>query len=327
MHTRTPSLVVALALLAASPALAQHAQGDRPDANLLAGPRLADQPSPHPTLVELGLDGRLVEPEGRIEFAAAAMLPLSPDELDHVQILRRSRASDLDRGGPMRVKLILDLQGALALDDAAQIASALAAFDEGRPTWADRRPLADQIRVGLSPSNALAFDAALAEYTSAWLRQEQSMQGMGSATPDTLLARRETTARVAEVYSSYERTSKERQERFNAILARLNVTPQQDAAIRNALVASVTESNFKPRPRDGLKALGTIWSTLTWSQRTEFFRFLKEERQARGEKGIVASRPQTTALIASTPFLLLIHRRKRRRRGHSATSLSSPRLG
>jgi hypothetical protein len=190
----------------------------------------------------------------------------------------------------------------------------LAAFDEGRPTWSDHRPLADQIRVGLSASNAQTFDTLLAEFDAAWLRQEESAQDMTSASPEQLLARREQAARIAEVYASYERTSKERQARFNTILARLNVTPQQDAAIRNALVASVTESNFKPRPRDGLKALGTIWSTLTWSQRAEFFRFLKEERQARGEKGIIASRPQTTALVASTPFLLLIHRRKRRRR-------------
>lgn len=130
----------------------------------------------------------------------------------------------------------------------------------------------------------------------------------------TLLAQLEREKKIAEIQRPAEASAKQARERFETISRRLDLTSEQEGTLRTLLQEYATNSNFNPRPRDGLKLLADMFGVLTWGQRLKLRKYLNEER---GDNRFRPLRdaPKGTGIAAGVPVMLLSVRRKRRRIG------------
>jgi hypothetical protein len=299
---------------------------------LLAGPRVevADR---RVSLVKIGPDGMLAELEDREEIVAIDLLRLTPAERDPSDRLVRLRVAEVMSGGLGKIPILLELQEAIASGVDERVDEVLARFGTTRPTWANPTAL-DVIIEGALPQHARgAYRAIVDEYRAAWLQQQRGTEpgterGRGlpgpAPMPDSmmarvdadsdavLLAKLERAKKLADIRRPTDASLAQARERFEKIGRRLELTPEQEGRIQTLAQEYATGTNFKPKPRDGLKLLGDLFDVLTWKQRAEMVRYLREENPKPRWRPLRDS-PQGTLMAAGVPVLLVVGKRRRRR--------------
>lgn len=289
---------------AAAPA-PKHLAKDSP---LLAGPAVEDA-APVKTLVHFGADGRLIPLENREEIEAVDLLDLSAAEREPIDRYIRLRIADVTAGGIRRIPLILELQEAIASGLDERTDDVLERYGAHREIWKTRP---EEVISRALPERARPEYVRLIErYRESWIA-EKSRDSMSDRA--TLLARLEREKKIAEIQRPAEASAKQARERFEKISRRLDLTSEQEGTLRTLLQEYATNSNFNPRPRDGLKLLADMFGVLTWGQRLELRKYLNEER---GDDRFRPLRdaPKGTGIAAGVPVMLLWVRRKRRRIG------------
>ena len=302
---------------------------------LLAGPRVA-APDRRVSLVKIGPDGMLAALEDREEIVALDLLRLSVEEREPIERLIRLRVAEVMSGGLGKIPILLELQEAIASGEDAKVDAVLERFGATRPTWANPTALDVVIEGALPERTRAAYRAIVDEYRAAWLEQQRGVEaaitrGRGLPGPDAepdsmttradadaesdaaLLAKLEREKKLADIRRPTDAALAQARERFERIGRRLELTPEQEGRIQTLIQEYATGTNFKPKPRDGLKLLGDLFGVLTWKQRAELVRYLREENPRPRWRPLRDS-PQGTLMAAGVPVMLVAGRRKRKRR-------------
>ncbi len=99
-------------------------------------------------------------------------------------------------------------------------------------------------------------------------------------------------------------------ERFEAISRRLDLTTDQEGRLQTLVQEYATNTNFQPKGRDGLKLLSDMFGVLTWEQRVEMAKYLREQRAGERFRPL-RDAPKGSGMAAGIPILMLATRRKR----------------
>jgi hypothetical protein len=330
---RTTIIAVILGL-AGSAAFALASEPLRDEGVLLSGPKVT-APDRRVTLVKIGPDGMLAGLEDREEIVALDLLRLTPDEREPIDRLIRLRVADVMSGGLGKIPILLELQEAIASGEDAKVDGVLERFGATRPTWSNPTPLNEIIENALPERVREQYRALVDEYRAAWLEQQRGVEseiargrdlpGPG-AMPDSmvtradadmasdaaLLAKLEREKKLADIRRPTDASLAQARERFERIGRRLELTPEQEGRIQTLIQEYATGTNFKPKPRDGLKLLGDLFGVLTWKQRAEIARYLREENPKPRWRPLRDS-PQGTLMAAGVPVMIVVGRRRRKR--------------
>lgn len=277
-------------------------------APLLAGP-MVKEAAPTKTLVRFGADGRLIALENREEFEAIELLDLNEMERESVDSYIRLRLADVTAGGIRRIPLLLELQEAIASGSDERVDGVLERYGAHREVWTTEPE--EVIAAALPEWKRIEYAKLVAQYREAWV-SEKSRET--TADRGTLLAQLEREKKIADIQRPAEASLSQARRRFDAISRRLELTNEQEGKLRTLLQEYATNSNFNPRPRDGLKLLADMFGVLTWGQRLELRKYLNEERGGDRFRPL-RDAPKGTGLAAGVPLTLLAIRRKRRRIG------------
>ncbi|MBY0111706.1 MAG: hypothetical protein K2Y21_02705 [Phycisphaerales bacterium] len=299
---------------------------------LLAGPKVAATDR-RLSLVHIGADGMLAALDDREEIAAVDLLELTPAERDPIDRLLRLRIGEVMSGGLAKIPILLELQEAIASGEDDKVDDVLQRFGVTRPTWANPTPLDEIIEAALPGRARRAYRAIVDEYRAAWLEQQRRTEpGRGRGLPgparasssmtsstdtdapsdEALLAKLEREKKLADIRRPTDAALAQARERFKKISRRLDLSPDQEGRIQTLIQEYATGTNFKPKPRDGLKLLGDLFGVLTWKQRAEMARYLREENTKPRWRPLRDS-PQGTLMAAGLPVMLVVGRRKRKR--------------
>ncbi|MDX2117686.1 MAG: hypothetical protein SFY96_05825 [Planctomycetota bacterium] len=278
-----------------------------PDASALAGPIVLESTRER-SLIQRDYAGRVRALARHEAIEALDLLVLSADEKEATHALVLRRAKELDAGGPKKIPIILDLQTGVANNDTQKIDDAIALLDATRPCLADPTPLEDLIADRLQPDNATRLLAFVREYRDALV--EDARVTTPDASREDVLKAHLRDVRVAEVQASIDRTLGQRQMEFEAVSARLNLTPEQQGKIQRIVLELASANNYEPRGKDVLRAFIQGFRVLTWEQLRELRQI---QRERTGSRGLVRDHPQTSAAFLTAPVFLFGPRRRRPR--------------
>ena len=273
---------------------------------LLAGPRVEERAAAK-TLVRFGADGRLLALDDREEIVAIDLLELSEAEREALDRLVRLRLADVMSGGLKRIPLVLELQEATASGEEAKIDDVLMRYARNRPIWGNKIALVQVVEDAL-PERVRAENRRLvSEYQDAWvaMKSRESMRGR-----EELLADLEREKRIADIRRPTEARLAQARERFEAISRRLDLTTDQEGRLQTLVQEYATNTNYRPSGRDGLKLLSDMFGVLTWEQRVEMAKYLREQRTGERFRPL-RDAPKGSGMAAGIPILMLATRRKR----------------
>ncbi|MBX3380636.1 MAG: hypothetical protein KF805_11130 [Phycisphaeraceae bacterium] len=274
---------------------------------LLSGPTVHEAEAA-PSLVRFGADGRLLALDDREEILAIDLLGLSEEEREPLDRLIRLRLADLMSGGLKRIPLILELQEATASGEAAKIDDVLMRYARNRPIWGNKVALVEVVANALPERVRGEYRRLVNEYQDAWvaMKARETMKGR-----EELLADLEREKQIADIRRPTEARLEEARSRFEAISKRLDLTTEQEGKLRTPLQEYATNTNYRPTGRDGLKLLSDMFGVLTWEQRAEMAKYLREQRTGERFRPL-RDAPKGTGVAAGVPILMLAARRKRR---------------
>jgi len=298
------ALVLGLLVLASADGNAVRFDDDL----LLAGPRVQEQ-AKMPTLVHFGADGRVLALDDREEILAIDLLELSEPEREPIDRLIRLRLADVMSGGLKRIPLVLELQEATASGEATKIDDVLMRYARrNRPIWGNRVALAQVVEEALPARVRTEYRRLIAEYQDAWVATKASENTKGR---EELLADLEREKRIADIRRPTEARLAQARAKFDAISKRLDLTTDQEGKLRTLVQEYATNTNYRPSGRDGLKLLQDMFTVLTWEQRVEMAKYLREQRTGERFRPL-RDAPKGTGMVAGVPILMLATRRKRR---------------
>lgn len=338
---RTATIVMILGLIGSAAGVASAGTAMAADEpGLLAGPKV-DAPDRRVSLVKIGPDGMLAGLEDREEIVALDLLRLSAAEREPIDRLIRLRVAEVMSGGLGKIPILLELQEAIASGEDARVDDVLRRFGATRPTWANPTPLDEIIEAALPEHARSDYRTIVTEYRAAWLDQHRGTnreldldRGRGlpgpahspdAMSPDAmstdadavaasdaaLWVKLEREKKLADIRRPTDASLAQARERFEKIGRRLELTPEQEGRIQTLIQEYASGTNFKPKPRDGLKLLGDLFGVLTWKQRAEMVRYLREENPRPRWRPLRDS-PQGTLMAAGLPLMLIVARRRRK---------------
>lgn len=240
---RPTSLAIAAVLMSACPTLALPQDEDPP---LLSGPTVASTDQ-KPTLVQRDFTGSLTRLERHPAEAALdhVLDRFSIDEptKEAIEAILSERRMALDELVVDRLDLLIKLSNG---GDQADRAESVRALRQALAPITRKGRLGDRIRALLPEQAASEHQRLEAEYVQAAIDdriQLLSSEQMGG--PERGLRMRAQAIEMlvglgAEVRSAYERTLVQRGEELDALIASLNLSPEQDGKVR-AIIQAYTE--------------------------------------------------------------------------------------
>jgi len=275
---------------------------------LLAGPRVEERAAAK-TLVRFGADGRLLAIDDREEIEAIDLLGLSEAEREPLDRLIRLRLADVMSGGLKRIPLVLELQEATASGEAGKIDDVLMRYARNRPIWGNKIALVQVVEDALPERARPEYRRLVNEYQDAWvvMKSRESMKSR-----EELLADLEREKRIADIRRPTEARLAQARERFEAISIRLDLTSDQQGRLQTLVQEYATNTNYQPKDRDGLKLLSDMFGVLTWEQRVEMGKYLREQRTGERFKPL-RDAPKGSGMAAGIPIVMLAARRRRTR--------------
>lgn len=271
-----------------APARAEPAGQPQTDpAPALAGPRLAQAEQPA-SLVERDFEGKVKRLDEPADEAAARLLDLSPADRAAVGKIIAQRQAIVDRVVVEHFSTLLKLYNATDPEDRRSL---FREFMTHMTELRERGRLADELAAILPPEQVQRHRDLVAEYFRA-VAQEAGGEGMrGPDAGDGPRARpgagggalrEEMLKQIGiAVRRSYERTFGQRQKDFEDLIARLNLTPEQDAVVRKLAVDSAQKQALEGRDeREQRRVFFRIMQELTPEQRAVLIEHVQGRRPA-----------------------------------------------
>lgn len=256
----------------------------------LSGPSV-DPADAGPTIVERSFDGSLKRPDIRPEEAALRKLTLTSAEQAAADAVLADRAAMLDGIVRDNLELLVRAQGARASGDGVEIAKVNKEFREALHPLALKGRLGEQLAAALEPDNARAFNRMVREYYRALVVQGNKGKPDGDPMPGdvdemTIMDSGGTGGRRAalvrqlgevfgqEVRRSYERIAAEGQARLDDLVKALDLSPEQDAKVREIALDFVQKNLKYPTQAQRAEVFRKVLAELTPEQRARAFGLL-----------------------------------------------------
>jgi hypothetical protein len=270
-----PALVIAL--LAASPALAQPAAAPKAPPPL-QGPAVTEAPA-KPTLVERDFAGKLKRLETSPEEAALALLTLDEETRSKTQAVLAERTAILDKIVLDNLDLVIQIHNARQSGSRIDQLVLLGDFVKAMRPLNDRGTLADELLPVLPLAQGADFRALVREYNQAATAEivaEAKSRGE-RLTPRQAATRESLIVLGQEVKRSYERQITSKTAEFEAIIAQLNLDPDQDSKIRNLVLDYAQEVKGKPTADQRRAVFFKIMALLDSEQQRTLVRLFRIE--------------------------------------------------
>lgn len=283
MRVSGGAVAFVLAVSAVSPAVAQTAESPA-----LSGPSVGTTGAARPvSLVERDFDGKLKVLETEPVGAAIAIMTLTPESRAAAEkvLLERSAAWDLFVRD--RLKEIAELGAARQAGDRAAAAQSVRQLMRDARPILDKGPLVDQVAEVITASEAAQLRSIVQEYQDA-VREAAPQGRAGSARRGRVqqaLGERVMTF-GQEIKASYERVFGSRQRELQELIARLDLSPEQESQVQRIFTDLAQKTYGKPSREQSARAVFEAYRLLDSGQRERF-------RQMAGERlgGEVAAAP------------------------------------
>lgn len=241
----------------------------------LAGPKVDRHPDGRRTLVQREFDGRLkrleVEPVG----AAVAIMVLSDSDRAAAERVLLARKTAFDALIRDNIPLLMRADGAFKGHDGGEGQLALQQlFEKARPII-DRGPLIDQVADAISPAAAAELRRIHAEYMAAAV-QDRVDRGEKPGRFGLRLA--EGFAQFQrEVEDSARRVFEGGDKEFKQLVAKLDLTPEQESRIQGMFMDLYANSMGKPPKGEQAKVLLKSLGLLTPEQKVKLREIIAQE--------------------------------------------------
>ncbi len=264
--------------LAAGPAGAALGQGE--DDALLGGPPVEVEAAT-PTLVERDYEGKLRELDVRAEVAAIGLLGLTDAEREDVDALIQQRAALADQVVFENLELIVQLQSVMNAGEPGQRGRGGGAgrelfmqMIEALAPMRAQEPLVDHLADALPASVHGQYRAIVAE----WYEAQAS-----EASGDARERRRgrmggRLGAMRTELRAAYERGVADRTQRIDDLIARLDLTPEQEGEVRRMITDFTQKTGGEPTEAQRAELFRQILGTLGPEQRRKALESIRRER-------------------------------------------------
>lgn len=234
------------------------------DGNLLAGPKVtgsapgagdAKEGMRRDTLIERDFEGRIRRVETHPAIAALELIGLSDEEKAATSRIIAERDAVLDRAVQAHLKDLVQASNAGQSGDEAGALAYLRPIIDDTSELRERGRLLDELAGAVSKEHAQRLRQLHDEYWRAIVDERMTLGNPRK--PDKKLSRFEagafeTVAQLGqELRRSYERTVGLQARDFEALIAKLNLTPEQESKVR-AITSEIVQRRLnEPSPGDG----------------------------------------------------------------------------
>ncbi len=259
-------LTVSAVLTMAASVLGQTEDEDA----VLAGPRVADR-SGELTLVSRDYAGALKPLETSPEVAALELLVLEPEARTAVDNVLAERAALWDKVVRENIDLLVRFQTATAAGDRTEQGTLLMELAAELRDLRARGTLQNEISGLLTDDLAEPFDAIVDEYRAAVVQElvESSPEGLRLWQARRRVALQEMGQQIAR---AYDRVVVSASSDYEALLAKLALSTEQEAKIRRMVQEFGQETMLNPTQAQRRELLLRILPELTPEQRQILFR-------------------------------------------------------
>ena len=253
-----------------------------PSAAPLGGP--AVNPAPDRTsLVERDYESRVKRLDVPPEEEAVKLLDLSDEERAATDRVLAHRIQLLDDFVSENFELLIRSAGAFASNQRAeQLRTVGEVFRKSRPLRV-RGPLIDELAGALDPANADRLRALVADYWDALIRdiQQQGEARSGSREPRiAVLAREKAELLGREIQRSFQRQLPPGGEQeFDALLAAMELRPEQERKVRRMAEEFIIRSRFRPTEAQERRFILEVGAILDQRQRGLLAAHLSHQRR------------------------------------------------
>jgi hypothetical protein len=244
-----------------------------PDDDLLRGPSVPDRSVR--TLVRFDADGRFIALRERPEEAALGLMLLEPQRRERARDVAESRRISLGMLLVDNIDLVREGTDAIAAGERAKTRQIYRDLHTRFDPEGTRDPLLKPFADILSPAELDDLRRLVDEYWSAWIDWE-----MRDAADRTDEARKRIERRLAftlfqqEVGEAYTWSLRPFRTRLETLYEITQPTPEQRAALREAVIDHIRESRLKPTPEQQRRVADRIYSILDEDQRRRLFEHL-----------------------------------------------------
>lgn len=261
--TRTARTILPLAAVClCAAALAQDAQ-PADDAPALSGPTV-EKEAKEATLVHRGYDGELEPLDAPPEVAALDLLHLDGETREKIEDILTERAAFIDGVVIRNIQTLVEFQAAKAAGDISAQLEMLAPLIEQLRELRLRGRLVDQIKRTLPAGvrdeyQRLVLDRQMAELSD--LKAEAEVEGVPN--PDAVAARRYFFAALGqEIKASYDRVVVQNTQRFDELLAKLDLDPETEGDVRRLVTDFAQRTALNPTAEQRRELFGQVYRIL-----------------------------------------------------------------
>jgi len=233
------------------------------DQPVLRGPKVEDQAAR--TLLRSDMQGRFLKVDGRPEEAAVAQIPMDPGRREQARALIADRASALMTYLVDNIDLIKETTDATKSGDtpaAQRIARDL--YDRFDPAHS-RDPLLAPLATVLMPEETAELKRLADEYWKGWIDAQQ--RSSPKATREAIQGRLQFELFQTELRTAYDYTLRPYQIKIDRICEVTDATPEQRAAIRDAVISYIKAARLRPSDEQRAEFAKAIYSALDEERR------------------------------------------------------------
>ncbi len=244
---------------------ANDGPASEPPADMLSGPRVAETTSER-TLVQRDFSGKVKRLEIPPEEAALELLTLDKSVRSRVQRILDERAAIMDGILARNIDLLIRFQSARERRDRMKL---LGEFRAAMEPLQERGTLRAELRAELPKSEAARFDELVDGYWDTVTKEAiaESKSADPKAKPGEVIARERLQALGNEVRRAYDRLITQRAKQLDEILAKLDLTPAQDAAVRGHVARFVEQTKGNSSMNQRRELFGKVLAELDQDQK------------------------------------------------------------
>ncbi len=289
-------LVAVMVGLTSAELLAQHQQPQMPgatpgappasgsDADALRGPTLAKHPDrPERSIVQRDFQGRLKKLEENPALVGLGKLTLGEEERVRVDKVIADRAAALDTLVRDNLKLLIEYVQAKEAKESEAINRLQPLVLEKASPYFRRGPLINEVRPALTDEHAAELKRMVDEYNAVASQERMGdpMSGPKKENKLGVILAQGFEGFAAEVRASFDRVINGGGKEFDQLLAKLQLTPEQEGRIRQKAGDLFQKTYGKPTKAQQLGLFMDIYAELDVEQRHRLAEHIGEENRVK----------------------------------------------
>ena len=238
------------------------------DPNVLRGPKVEEEAKAR-TLVSRDYQGKLVRLEVDPAQAALDLIELDPKDREAAHKIILERDALIDKLVFDNLKTIAELAQARQAGDAETTSRLIKDLWDKSAPWRERGRLADELARVLPDDKARQLKSLVDEYVRAAVEDRRAQPGKDGKAPGALGAvlAEGLEGFGREIKRSYERVFLSQAKDFDALIAKLQLTPEQESKVRQ-LVGDLFQKTYgKPTKAQSSKVFLQVYALLDPEQR------------------------------------------------------------